>query len=190
MNRFKAVVIGASAGGLNAISTLLSYLPETLAFPVIVVQHLHHEHGGNLVEYFCRRCSLSLHEPADKDTVRPGCVYFAPANYHLLVEKDETFSLSVDEKVHYSRPSIDVLFENAAHVWGKYLGGVILTGANNDGAYGLRVVKEYGGMTIVQDPATAEHSCMPQAAIDAGEVDCVISLEQIGKLLRGKEDNE
>ena len=190
MNRFKAVVIGGSAGGLDALSILLAYLPESYPCPVITVQHIHREQGGGLVEYFGRKCALSLHEAGDKDPVRPGCIYFAPPNYHLLIESDRTFSLSVDEKVHYSRPSIDVLFESAAHVWGRDLAGIVLTGTNADGAYGLHVINEYGGLTIVQDPATAEQPSMPQAALDAGEVDHVLSLEQIGELLAGKGTNE
>ena len=190
MKRFKAVVMGASAGGLDALSILLAYLPETYSCPVIIVQHVHHEQGGNLIDYFNHKCALSLHEAGDKESVQPGCVYFAPPNYHLLVEPDKTFSLSVDEKVHYSRPSIDVLFESAAHVWGRDLAGIVLTGANADGADGLHVIKEYGGLTIVQDPATAEHPSMPQAALDAGEVDHVLSLEQIGELLAGKGTDE
>ena len=190
MNRFKAVVMGASAGGLDALSILLGYLPETYSWPVIIVQHVRHEQGGGLVEYFGRKCALSLHEAGDKEPVRPGCIYFAPPNYHLLVEPDKTFSLSVDEKIHYSRPSIDVLFESAAQVWGRDLAGIVLTGANDDGAYGLRVIKEYGGLTIVQDPATAEHPVMPQSALDAGEVDHVLSLEQIGELLTGRGTDE
>ena len=102
---------------------------------------MHHEQGAGLVEYFTRKCALNLHEAGDKEPVKPGCVYFAPPNYHLLVEPDRTFSLSVDEKVHYSRPSIDVLFESAAHAWGRDLVGIVLTGANADGAYGLQVIK-------------------------------------------------
>ena len=186
MNRFKAVVMGASAGGLDALSILFAKLPEAYSCPIIVVQHVNHENSGGLIEYFKRNFALSLHEAGDKEPVRPGCVYFAPPNYHLLVEPDRTFSLSVDEKVHYSRPSIDVLFESAAHVWGRDLAWIILTGANADGAYGLQVIKENGGLTVVQDPATAEHPVMPQATLDAGEVDYILSLEQIGELLVGK----
>ena len=112
-----------------------------------------------------------------------GRAYVAPPDYHLLIERDETISLSIDEKVNYSRPSIDVLFENATYAWSAGLIGVVLTGANADGARGLRVIKERGGLTVVRDPATAEHPVMPQAAIDATEVDHVLPLEEIGKLL-------
>ncbi len=110
MNRFKTVVVGASAGGIDALSILLAYLPKTYSCPVIIVLHMHHEQGGGLVEYFDHKCALSLHEAGDKEPVRPGCVYFAPPNYHLLVEPDRTFSLSVVEKVLHSRQSIVVLF--------------------------------------------------------------------------------
>ncbi len=190
MNRFKAVVMGASAGGIDALSILLAYLPKTYSCPVVIVLHMHHEQGGGLVEYFDHKCALSLHEACDKESVKSGCVYLAPPNYHLLVEPDRIFSLSVDEKVHYSRPSIDVLFESAAHVWGRDLAGIVLTGANADGAYGLQVIKEYGGLAVVQDPATSEHPLMPQATLDAGEVDYILSLEQIGELLAGKGSDE
>jgi two-component system chemotaxis response regulator CheB len=190
MNHFRAVVMGASAGGLDALSSLLATLPETYSYPVIIVQHVHHEQGGGLVEYFSRKCALSLHEAEDKELVRPGCVYFAPPNYHLLVEPDRTFALSVDEKVHHSRPSIDVLFESAAHVWGRDLAGIVLTGANADGACGLQLIKQYGGLTVIQDPATSEYPLMPQTALDAGGVDYILSLEQIGELLVGKGTHE
>jgi len=190
MNRFKAVVVGVSAGGLDALPILFAKLPEAYSYPVIIIQHVYHENSVGLVEHFKRNFALSLHEAGDKEPVRPGCVYFAPPNYHLLVEPDRTFSLSVDEKVHYSRPSIDVLFESAAHVWGRDLAGIVLTGTNADGAYGLQVIKECGGLTIVQDPATAAHPLMPQASLDAGEVDYVLSLEQIGELLAGKGNHE
>lgn len=183
MKRYKAVVVGASAGGLDALAILLGCLPKTYPCPVIVAQHVHPDQEDGLVKYFGHRCALALYEARDKAPVRSGCVYLAPPNYHLLVEPDKTFSLSVDERVWHSRPSIDVLFESAAQVWGRDLVAVILTGANADGAYGLQAVKTYGGLTIVQDPARSEHSTMPQASLDAGEVDHILSLEQIGKLL-------
>ena len=184
MSRFRAVVIGASAGGLDALSEVLAHLPEAYSCPVVIAQHLHPEQDGNgLAAYLGRGCALDLCEARDKEPVTPGCVYLAPPNYHLLIEPDRTFSLSVDERVLNSRPSIDVLFESAAQVWDRDLAGLILTGANADGAYGLQVIKAYGGLTIVQEPAKSEHPTMPQAAIDAGEVDHILSLASIGELL-------
>ncbi|HIG44656.1 MAG: chemotaxis protein CheB [bacterium] len=183
MKRFKAVVIGTSAGGIGALSRLLAYLPDAFSFSVIIVLHVSPESRGRQVEYFDFKFDCSLHNAEDKEPIRPGCVYFAPPNYHLLIESDTTFSLSVDEKVQYSRPSIDVLFESAAHVWGHDLAGIVLTGSNADGAYGLQVVKEHGGLAVVEDPAKSEFPTMPQASLSAGEVDYILSLDQIGKLL-------
>lgn len=183
MKRFKVVVIGASAGGLDALSIILGYLPKTVLFPVIIAQHVHPEQGGGLVELLSTQYNLKFSEPDDKDPVRPGVVYLTPPNYHLLVNPDETFSLSVDEKVNYSRPSIDVLFESAAHVWGIHLAGILLTGASSDGANGINEINAHGGLTIAQDPATALHPIMPQSAIDTGAVDQVMAVDEIGQFL-------
>ena len=114
----------------------------------------------------------------DKEAIKPANVYFAPPNYHLLINDDKTFSLSIDDKVNYARPSIDVLFESAVDVYAPWLVGVILTGANNDGAQGLRLIKERGGLAIVQDPQTAESAYMPKAALEATQVDYVLPLRR------------
>ena len=116
--------------------------------------------------------------------IRPGHIYFAPAAYHLLIERDMSFSLSADEKVNFARPAIDVLFESAAQAYGPELIGIILTGANADGAAGLQKIKEFGGLAVVQKPDTAEASYMPQAAINAGPVDCILELNEIAELIR------
>jgi len=162
---------------------VLDCLPAEFALPVIVAQHLHPTHGSCLADLLCARCALPVRESEDKDTIEPGTVYVAPPNYHLLVENEETLTLSVDGKVNYSRPSIDVLFESAADVWGRSVVGVLLTGANRDGADGLRHIRDQGGLTIAQTPASAEQPVMPQAAIDAGAVDRALSLDEIGRLL-------
>lgn len=180
---FRAVVIGVSAGGLDALTVLLPGLPEEFPLPVVVVQHLLPGSGGYLVESLDQKCALAVKEAEEKEALRPGCIYIAPPDYHLLVEWDETLSLSIDEKVHCSRPSIDVLFESAAYAWSSGVIGVILTGASADGAKGLALIKERGGMTIVQDPATAEQPIMPRAAIEATQVDYVLGLEEIGEKL-------
>ncbi|MBN1178521.1 MAG: chemotaxis protein CheB [Anaerolineae bacterium] len=181
--RYRAVVIGTSAGGTAALAQLLPMLPATFSLPVVIVQHIHPLQASPAIVYYHRQCHLVIEEAALGGVVEPGRVYFAPPNYHLLIEDDRTFSLSVDVKVNYARPSIDVLFESAADAYGRHLIGVILTGANNDGARGLRRIKEHGGLAVVQEPDTAEVSYMPRAAIDAVSVDYVLPPPEIGALL-------
>lgn len=183
MRQYKAIVIGVSAGGMKALMELLPALPENFPLPVIIVQHLHPSQGVFYVKYFNGISAIRVKEADEKEAIRPGHAYFAPPNYHLLVEEDQTFSLSSDEKVNYSRPSIDVLFESAVDVYSADLVGIILTGANHDGAKGLRRIGRNGGLTIVQDPAAAESSLMPLSAIDAAKPDHILSLEDIGTLL-------
>jgi two-component system chemotaxis response regulator CheB len=150
---------------------------------VIIVHHRGATSDGTLASILDNMCSLSVKEAEGQELLEPGTVYLAPANYHLRVEKDKTLALTVDETVNYSRPSIDVLFESAANVFGQGLTGVILTAANEDGSQGLKIIKEAGGITVVQDPATAEVSAMPQAAVDCVEVDHLLPLEKIGPFL-------
>ena len=182
--RFDCIVIGVSAGGMKALPMVLSPLPPGFPVPVVVVQHISPD-GDNafFVQHLNQRLSVKVKEAAEKEEIVPGHVYMAPPNYHLLIENDRTFSLSIDEKVNYSRPSIDVLFESAADAYGPGLAGVILTGASSDGANGLKKIKQNGGVAIVQDPESAEARIMPQAAIEACEVDFVLPLEEIGKVL-------
>jgi len=180
---YDAIVIGASAGGFAALSEILPRLSKALPQAVVVVQHLHPDGGEYMVEFLSQHCPLPVKEAEDKEPVKPGVIYVAAARYHLLIERDRSFSLSIDDKVNYSRPSIDVLFESAAQTYGPKLIGVVLTGANADGAVGLATIKARGGLTIVQDPATAEVSFMPQAAIDGSQVDYVLDLNGIVTLL-------
>ena len=186
---YTAVVIGCSAGGSAALAQILPALPAGYALPLIIVQHLHPYQAGPALVYSCQGCNLVIKEAEDKEPIRPGAAYFAPANYHLLVEDQCVFSLSVDEKVNYTRPSFDVLFESASDVYGAGLIGVILSGANNDGAAGLCAVKARGGLAIVQDPGSAEASFMPQAALAVAAVDHVLSPVEIGKFLSGVSDH-
>lgn len=179
----RTVVIGASTGGMAALGQLVSLLPQNFLPTVIIVQHLYPKGSSYLHQHLDSMCVLTVNEAEDKAPIRRGTVYTAPANYHLLVERDETFSLSVEEKVNYSRPAIDVLFESAAHIWTTRLLGIILTGANHDGAHGLGVIKRLGGHTIAQDPATAEMAAMPKAAIDSGVVDQIMTLTEMGLVL-------
>ena len=179
-----AVVIGTSAGGVEALSVLLPALPAGLRAPVLIVLHLPRERPSLLVEIFRAKCALPVEEAEDKAPAAPGTVYFAPPDYHLLVDTGPQLALSADELVHFSRPSIDVLFESAAEVYGDRLLGIILTGANEDGASGLEAVHRAGGLTIVQEPATAHSSLMVESALKRSPVDFVLSLEQIAEVLR------
>jgi two-component system chemotaxis response regulator CheB len=182
-NRIEAIVIGGSAGAMKALTTLLPYLPGNCQLPVIIVLHLHPLQDRYFLEHYRNLSALPIKEADEKENIRAGYIYFAPPNYHLLVENDKTFSLSVDEKVNYSRPSIDVLFESAADVYGPHLAGILLTGANNDGAAGLQHIKEKGGTVIVQDPHSAESPYMPSAALQIVKPDLVLELDAIGRWL-------
>ncbi len=182
--KYEAVVIGTSAGGVAALEKLFSYLPEMFELPVLIVLHLHPDSGaGQLAGQFNRQFRLQIKEADDKEPIQPGTFYFAPANYHLLVEDDRTLSLSVDDKENFSRPSIDVLFESAAEVYQETLIGIILTGASHDGAAGLKKIMDTGGRIIIQDPETAEKDIMPRAAMAACQPEELLSLEDIGTLL-------
>lgn len=178
-----AVVIGGSAGGVEALGRLLPALRGDLPLPVIVVLHLPRERPSLLAEIFRTRCALPTCEAQDKEPALPGKVYFAPPDYHLLVDKGPCLALSVDEPVFYSRPAIDVLFESAADLFGPRLLGIILTGGNEDGALGLAAVARAGGVTMVQDPESAQTPAMPLAALARGPVDFVLPLDQIARVL-------
>lgn len=182
---YQVVVIGGSAGGGEAFEVILAALPKEFELPILVVQHLHSSDDGAFAVRLAHRAQREVVEPCDKERIERGRVYIAPANYHMLVERDGTISLSVDERVKWSRPSIDVLFESAALAWGTAVIAVILSGASADGADGMRAVKDAGGLTVAQDPASAEHPVMPQAAIDRGVVDEVLRPEDIGRRLAG-----
>lgn len=158
------VVVGASWGGLHALGTLLAALPETLAAPLVLVQHRARESEGLLAELLQQTTPRPVRDVEDKEPIVPRTVYVAPPDYHLLVE-DGHLSLSTDAAVRYSRPSIDVTFSSAAEALGRHVLGVVLTGANDDGARGVRRVVDRGGRALVQDPATAEVRTMPEAAI-------------------------
>lgn len=180
---YKAVVIGASAGGMEALKGILSALPASFPLPVAVVQHIAETPESYLASYLDSLCAVTVKEAEEKEPFLPGTVYLAPPGYHLLIEPDGTFSLSADPRVNYSCPSIDVLFESAADVFGSALIGVVLTGANNDGSRGLKKIKMQGGLTVVQNPKTAQSAYMPQAALDAAGPDYIVDLEQVAPLL-------
>jgi len=180
---YEAVVIGVSAGGLTALDRILPQLPRDFCVPILIVQHIGADSESYLPTHFDVRCAMKVKEAEDKERIQRGKIYFAPPNYHLMVEHDHCIALSIDAKVNYSRPSIDVLFETAAITYRQKLIGVVLTGANHDGARGLARIKQYGGLTIVQDPDTAEVDTMPRAAMEATDVDKVLPLNDIASFL-------
>ncbi|MEZ1314785.1 chemotaxis protein CheB [Pseudomonas fluorescens] len=181
--RVQAIVIGASAGGVEALLGILGPLREGFVLPIIVVLHLPDERRSQLAEVFSRRVSMRVEEAGDKTPVEAGTLYFATPGYHLSVEQDRSFSLSQEDRVHYSRPAIDFLFESAADAYGPSLAAVLLTGANRDGARGLAQVKQRGGLTIVQDPGEAQVATMPLAALETHQPDHVLPIHGIGRLL-------
>jgi len=178
-SQFEAVVIGCSAGGLKALAAVLAALPPDFQLPIVVVQHRANDEKGLLEDLLGQKCRMKVKQADEKESVIGGVIYFAPPDYHLLIEKDKTFSLSYDARVNFSRPSIDVLFESAAKVYHQKLLGIILTGANSDGAAGMVAISEYGGFNIAQGPPLAAFPAMPQAAIDTGSVHATMNLPEI-----------
>lgn len=183
MANYKAIAIGVSAGGFKALSEVLPHLERMIPLPVFVVQHLSPVSDTYIVDHLRNLCSVRVKLAEDKEPAEPGVVYLAPPDYHLLIEKDNSLALSLENRVNYSRPSIDVLFVSAAEVFLDGLIGVVLTGANADGAKGLARIKECGGLAIVQAPETAEVDIMPLAAIEAVDVDYIVPLGRLGAFL-------
>ncbi len=196
--RPEIIVIGTSLGGLHALEVLLAGLPQNLPVPVAIVQHRHKDSDNSLCVFLQAQCALPIKEAEDKEAIVPGCIYLAPADYHLLVEAGDlredwqskhqagahhTFALSTEAPVLYARPSINVLFESAAEAYGKKVLGVILTGASNDGTQGLLKIKASGGLAVVQDPTTAASPTMPKAAIAAVAVDWILPLRDIAPFI-------
>lgn len=182
----EAVVIGTSAGGVEALSLLLPRLGRHFAPAVVVVLHLPADTQSEVARLFATRCVLPVLEASDREPIRGGTVYFAPPGYHLLVNADRTCALSVDEAVNFSRPSIDVMFESAAWAYGDRLLGVLLTGASADGAAGMAAIRNMSGNTWAQAPAGARATTMPLAAIERGVVDAVLTLEEIAERFERK----
>lgn len=183
----QAIVVGASAGGVEALLKVFGQLPKGFGVPILVVLHLPDERDSQMAQVFGHRLAIPVQEAQDKQNIQPGTLYVATPGYHLSVEADRSLSLSLEEPVHHSRPSIDVLFESAADVFGPNLLAVVLTGANNDGAQGLAKVRELGGITVVQDPGEAQVSTMPEAALALQEPDHILTLQGIGQLLAALE---
>ena len=180
---YEAIVIGVSSGGMKAMKIMFSHLPKGFKTPIVIVQHISAHSDSQWIQLLNDTYTIDIKETDEKEKIENGKVYFAPPNYHLLIEKDKTFSLTIDERVNYARPSIDVLFESAAEAYKNKLIGIILTGSNSDGTNGIKRIQECGGLAIVQDPKTAEAAYMPISAISAIQPDYILSLEDIIKLL-------
>lgn len=185
---FEIVVVGASTGGLSALQVLLSGLPAEFSLPMVVVQHREKGMETGLCEFLARSSRLPVTEPEDKEILLPGRAYLAPRDYHLLVESG-TFALSTEAPVGFARPSIDVLFESAADQYQERAIGVILTGANHDGARGLAKIKKQGGLALVEDPVTAACREMPDAAINLTKVDWILPLQEMAAGLHKLSNN-
>ncbi len=178
---YKLVVMGSSAGGIEVLSEILYNV--SLTVPIVIAQHISSDTGFSFANVLNEKIAAEVKEAEDKQEFHSGVVYVAPANYHLLINADSTFSLSVEEKVNYSRPSIDVLFESVAMAYGRAAIGVILTGANSDGAQGLKKIRSFGGLAVIQDPETAYCSVMPQAAVNTAGADYIAKSGEIADLL-------
>jgi two-component system, chemotaxis family, protein-glutamate methylesterase/glutaminase len=186
--RIDAIVIGTSAGGVEALTRLLPSIPATLSAAILIVVHVPRERPSLLTDIFRAKCKLQVEEAIDKAQIKPGCIYFAPPDYHMLIDREFTDSrpqiaLSVDDVVQFSRPSIDVLFESAADIYGTRLLGVLLTGGNEDGAAGMAYIAQCGGSTIVQDPAEALAPAMPDGALKVMKPTHILRLDDIRHLI-------
>ncbi len=180
---YRSIVIGTSAGGLDALGRVLSALPENYSLPLIIVAHRGPKAGSRLEDLLNSECAIHIKQAEDKEIIKSGTAFVAPPDYHLLIEDDKTLSLSADRPIKYSRPSIDVLFESAAFVFGEKLIGIILTGANDDGSLGLTEIRERGGLAIVQTAETAEADSMPKSAIKMADPQLILPLDKIGPFL-------
>lgn len=180
---FAAVVVGVSSGGLEALKTLVPALRPDFGAPVLIVQHLSPQADSYLTARLDEISPLTVKEAEDKEILRAGVVYVAPPDYHMLVEADGSLTLSVDPRVNFSRPSVDVLFESASDAFADRLVGVILTGGNQDGAKGLARIKRRGGLAVVQSPESAQADAMPRAALESARVDHVLPLHEIAPFL-------
>ena len=185
----EAIVVGASAGGVEALLSIFGDLPQAFGLPIIAVLHLPDERRSQLAEVFARRLQIPVREGQDKEVIQPGTLYFASPGYHLSVEHDRSLSLSQEDRVHHSRPAIDYLFASAGDVYGKRLLAILLTGANQDGAQGLAHVKQSGGITVVQDPDEARIAVMPRAALALHTPDHILTLSRIASLLASLESS-
>src|SRR5436190_6793967 len=183
-NSYKAVVIGGSAGSFQGVVKILSQLPQGFPLPIIMCLHRlkHVRHG--FVEALSIKSVVQVTEPYDKEPIKKGCVYLAPANYHLSVELGNYFALSTEEMVNNSRPAIDITLGTCAYVYKEKLVGILLSGANRDGAVGMKYIHDRGGVTIVQEPSECMIDTMPRAALGATKIDYTLRIDQIVEFLK------
>lgn len=181
---YKLIAIGGSAGSLQVIIEILQHLWKK-DFAIVIVMHRKETPEPMLADLLTSKSIYQVKEVEEKENILPGMIYLAPPNYHLLIEKDLSFSLDVSEKVNYSRPSIDVFMESAANIYGEKLVGILLSGGNNDGAAGIQKIGENGGLTIIQDPSTADVSSMPESALKLSRPDYIASPQDIAKIING-----
>ena len=184
INKYNIVAIGGSAGSFDVLMKIVAELPEKTHASFIIVVHRKNSPDTILAQLLSIKTTLPVKEVEDKDVLKPGCIYIASPDYHLLIEDKHQFSLDSSEKINYSRPSIDVTFECVAEVFRSAAIGVLLSGANADGAVGLQKIKEYGGYTIAQDPSSADVGYMPQQAIDTGNVDAILHADEIAAFIK------
>ncbi len=181
--KYRAIVIGGSAGSFQPITTLLRTIPEEFPLPLFLCLHrLKHVRNG-FVEALSIKSNKEIHEPYDKESIKKKSVYLSPANYHMGLELGNTVSLSTEPLINNSRPAIDILFESAAHTYRDKLIGILLSGANRDGAAGMKAIKDKGGLCIVQDPDDSTINAMPNAALAATAVDFILPMDEIIQLL-------
>ena len=181
---YRAIMIGGSAGSFQVVVKILNSLPQNFPVPVFLCLHrLKHVRSG-FVEALSIKSNIPVVEPIDKETIKPGRAYLAPANYHMYIELGNKIALSTEEPINHSRPSIDLSFSTAAMAYREKLIGVILSGANRDGAYGLKRVKDQGGLCIVQDPKECEVRTMTEASLQTTEVDHIFGTEEIIQFLK------
>jgi len=184
VNKYKILAVGGSAGSLDAVLKIVTALPATTHVSVVIIVHRKSDGESIRTDLLSTRTNLNVKEIEDKEPIMPATVYIAPADYHLLIENEDLFSLDISEKIHYSRPSIDVGFESIAQVFGKAAIGILLSGANADGAEGLNQIKQAGGFTIVQDPKSADVAFMPQQALEIMQPDKVLSSSDIAIFIK------
>lgn len=183
MNTCKALIIGGSAGSLDVLLHLLPGLKSDLSFPIVIVVHRKQGNDLLLANLLASRTTMQVKEAEEKETILAQNIYIAPPDYHLLIERDFSFSLDYSEKVNYSRPSIDVTFQSAAEVYAATLACLLLSGSNADGVNGLKAVKRFGGLALAQDPASASVSYMPEQAILNVDMDAVLPIEEMAAYL-------
>lgn len=183
MKNCNALIIGGSAGSLDVLLKVLPVLDAALSFPIVIVIHRKHGADSLLPDLLSSRTKLNVKEVDEKEPLKAGFIYIAPSDYHLLIERDMTFSLDYSEKINYSRPSIDVTFQTAAEVYKETLACLLLSGSNADGVNGLKSVKEWGGLALIQDPNTAQVAYMPAQAQLNVNIDKVLKIQEMGEFL-------